>query len=444
MIDERTRDYVRSAVENTPRRTGDMGSVISRGRRRHRVTRIATAVSVTAILLIAVGAAVWLRPADQPFVSGVEPSQLELPNGFVVDVAPESIVSEGAVVYVGMPGPEPKFDPAGLGTEIKLTPGVASDLVVPPSSNPLERNAIHAATLVYLGELNGTQVALQAIRGGFFGVGGTDYLCVFLGNGTEMTGGGTCDIDNGLAWQLDQDDPPIGDWVLWTGLPESAAVVTVESVDGTTYWQRPTARTVFFNLPDGAGVRPFTLVALDATGNTIPIAAAEGAPDLTLVVSPGPGPGAEADALAGLVGPPDIVEGTAEILGSVLADGIRFEIITFQSVGQDPDRAPDEESTCVAVVAGESRFSHAVCQPGADLPAPGSIGGWGSDDDFYWITEMTPDVFERAIVTTTLGRTIEIQQAQKVVFAVWPVSWGPPQSLAFTDQAGKNLRTIEY
>ena len=247
--------------------------MLARGRRRRFTIRMATAASVAAVVVLAVGVIAWLRPVERPVASGTDPIMLELPGGFTVDVGPESVESEGAIVYVGLPGPEPLFDTASLGTDISLSPRLASDLIVPPSGNPLERNALHAAAMVYLGDINGAQIALSVSDGGFLGLGG-ESMCAFWGNGTPITGGGDCSISEGPKTGT-TTDPPIGGWLVWTQLPEDTAAVHVELSDGTDYWQQPVARTVFLNVPGGRSLEGAALSALDADGNVIDTATPE-------------------------------------------------------------------------------------------------------------------------------------------------------------------------
>ena len=141
MIDQATRNYVQSVVDSAPVRQGSIDSVIVRGRRRRSAMRIGTAASVAAVLLLAAGMTAWLRPVAQPVASGSDPVMLELPSGFAVGVEPETVESQGAIIYVGLRGPEPVFDTADLGSEIGIVRRPATDLIVPPSDDLLERNA---------------------------------------------------------------------------------------------------------------------------------------------------------------------------------------------------------------------------------------------------------------------------------------------------------------
>ena len=273
MIDQATRSYVQSAIENTPDRVGSLESVLVRGRRRRLATRVGVAVSMMALIFVAVGAVALLRPANRPVATGTDPIMLELVSGFAVGVGPDSAESEGAIVYVGLLGPEPFFDTTNLGTEIALTPRPASDLIVPPKGNPLDRNALRAAAMVYLGDINGAQIALSLSDSGFLGLGG-ESLCAFWGNGTQIAGGGDCYIIEGPKTGT-TTDPPIGGWLVWTQLPKDTAAVQVELEDGTRYWQRPVARTVFLNAPDGRSLENAALSAVDSAGNVIQTATPE-------------------------------------------------------------------------------------------------------------------------------------------------------------------------
>lgn len=268
MIDEDTRSYVQSIVEAAPQRVGDLDAVVAHGQRRKRVTRIGTVAAVMVAVVVTVGSLTWLRPQPQPVASGDQPLELELPGGFVVSVAPSPVELEGALVYLGLLGPEPRFDRTTLGTEIMLTRRSASELVVPPAGNPLEQNALQASTMVYLGDLNGAQIALQVNKGWLFGILTDAQLCVFWGNGTPVTGGGDCSVSDGPI-STATTDPPIGGLLVWAQLPEDTSAVRLELPDGSSYWQRPTARTVFFNLPDGRSLANTHLSALDADGKLL-------------------------------------------------------------------------------------------------------------------------------------------------------------------------------
>jgi hypothetical protein len=56
---------------------------------------------------------------------------------------------------------------------------------------------------------------------------------------------------------------------VWTQLPANASAVVLELADGSGYWQRPTARTVFFNLPDERSLASTQVSMLDVDGNVL-------------------------------------------------------------------------------------------------------------------------------------------------------------------------------
>lgn len=267
MIDEATRNYVKTIVENTPPRVGNIDSVLARGRRRRLANRIGTAVSVAVVAVLAIGVTAWLRPVDRPVATGTDVTMLELPGGFAVYVESDSVESKGAIVYVGVPGPEPLFDTTTLGTEVPLTRHPASEFIAP--------DVFDAATMVYLGDINGAQIALQVTDGGLLPPSTSDgILCVYIGDHKPIPSGGDCYIIDGPRAGT-MVDPPLGGWLVWPRLPEATAAVQLELDDGTRYWQQPVARTVFFNLTDGSPLTDASLAAIDRDGNVIETATAE-------------------------------------------------------------------------------------------------------------------------------------------------------------------------
>jgi hypothetical protein len=183
---------------------------------------------------------------------------LPLTFDFDVPVFDEPVETEGAMVYQARPAPEISIDTAQLGTEVVIEAQTPEALVVPVSDNPI--NALQADRIVYLGNLKGAQLALHAFNG---------KTCISLGNGTKITGGGSCVTEDGLAGGSDYVDPPVGDWLAWTQLPGTASVVVGETDTGIAYWQRVVGRTVVFILPNGTTLDPSTLSALDANGNEV-------------------------------------------------------------------------------------------------------------------------------------------------------------------------------
>lgn len=218
---------------------------------------------VAVVVVAAVGAAAaldWMRGRSDVVVDSASVvSELELVDGLVVPVLGSPVQSEGALVYRGALGPEPAFDVSGLGTEMALSDGPPEALVVPPSANPLERNALRADRIVYLGDINTAQMALHVFEG---------ELCLFAGNRTPVSGSGTCPVPGG---PLDgaYDDPPIGGWTVWAYVPPETSVVRMVLDDGSSFWQRPRARTVFFNLPDGRDLGKPSLTAYDLDGEIL-------------------------------------------------------------------------------------------------------------------------------------------------------------------------------
>jgi hypothetical protein len=256
MIDQELRKTVRAQVAAIPPTTGDLDRVLARGRRRRRATRAGQVGALSVVVVVGLLAAVTGVPGTGGPVASGGVARLELTDGFDVRVVDRPVRSNGALVYQALPGPEPGFDTTSIGTEIPVVTGPPSALVVPISDNPV--NALQADRMVYLGDVDQAQVALHVFGGD---------LCLFLGNHTEVAGGGTCGADGFTSG--DALDPPVGNWAAWSGLSEGVAVVTVTTADGRVFWQRPVGRTVFFHLPDDSAITRDMLVGLDPEGNEV-------------------------------------------------------------------------------------------------------------------------------------------------------------------------------
>lgn len=255
MSDQTIVDAVRAEINGLPERRGDLARVMIRGRRRRASRRAGVASTTLIATAVVVGVLLAMGPQPAPVASD---GYLTLIEGFDVPVFDAPAQTEGALVYRGRRGPAPEaLEPARLGAEIVIDSRDPSALVVPISEH--SPNALRADRLVYLGDLGDTQLALHSFDG---------HACIYLGNGTRVAGGGICATKDGLAGG-DSTDPPVGSWLAWTGLPESASVVVGETSDGSRYWQRVVGRTVVFILPDGNSVDPATLSALDPAGNEV-------------------------------------------------------------------------------------------------------------------------------------------------------------------------------
>lgn len=248
-------------------------------RRRHAGgVLVAAAAFVTVVLVGGLSVFLLIGGPNTDAAGGVSPAvndddlmadasgRVHLPGDFVVSVVGGLVESEGAVVYLGRLGPEPDFDTSQLGTQVSLNREPPANLVVPPKTNPADYlNALQSPLLVYLGDINGAQIALQWSR-----LDGQDGFGVFVGNGTAVTGGGIGKpFISAHPVSGNAADPPIGGWVVWTKLADDTSVVRMELADGSSYWQRPAGRTVFFNLPDQTRLDTARLTTFDASGRII-------------------------------------------------------------------------------------------------------------------------------------------------------------------------------
>ncbi|MEZ5176265.1 MAG: hypothetical protein R2823_08690 [Acidimicrobiia bacterium] len=261
-VDEATRTYVQTIVDSVPTRSGDLNAVVRRGGHRRRLRNASMVVGGLLAIVVAVAPLFTLASGPDPMhIAGSRgDTYLVLSDGYEVPVEPEPVESRGALVYLGSLGPEPAFDTSALGTEVMFERQEASHLVVPSSSNPLERNALRASVLVYLGDIETAQLALNVLD--------TGEVCIFFGNGTDVTGGGYCPVTDRPQVGT-SSDPVVDGWLVWSQLPKDAAVVQITLPDGTSYWQRPVARTSFFQVADPDTLAAARLVALDADGKVL-------------------------------------------------------------------------------------------------------------------------------------------------------------------------------
>jgi hypothetical protein len=256
MSDQTVIQAVRDEINAVPMRSGDLESVVRHGRTRRIAYRVGASGVVALVGLIVGVVFVMGAPSSGPVASD---GTLRLTSNFNVPVFDNPVESEGALVYQARIGPSFRgLNTDELGVEIVFTGGDPGAFVVPVSDNPV--NALQADRIVYLGDVEGAQFALHSFNG---------KVCVYLGNTTKVTGGGGCVTEDGLTGGNGYVDPPIGSFLAWTQLPESAAVVVGGTGDGSRYWQRVVGRTVVFILPDGTTVDPATLSALDASGNEV-------------------------------------------------------------------------------------------------------------------------------------------------------------------------------
>lgn len=170
----------------------------------------------------------------------------------------------------------------------------------------------------------------------------------------------------------------------------------------------------------------------------------EPAPDLRVIVNSGEGAGSFADDLARSIGP-DVIAGSAVHVGWVETPHGRFDLVTFPAVGEDPRRPESELSTCVGATSAASTpdtrgFSTGWCSPESELAVLSR--GYGRHA-FYWNLDRVPGDTARVLVTTSQEKRIEVITSD-YVFATWPTSWGPPETMITYDAAGNQTGSITY
>lgn len=175
-----------------------------------------------------------------------------------------------------------------------------------------------------------------------------------------------------------------------------------------------------------------------------PVADGIAEPDLELTVNPGEGPGAFAEELAERSGP-RAAEGTASHIGWVETPQGRFDLVTYVE-DDDPNR-PADRPTCaggvfVGAVSDDPRFSFGRCDPSGEIPP--LSGGYGLEDDFFYILERIPANTEHVIIATSEEKVVRIAASGGYVFAAWPTAWGPPTLLTAHDADGNQTGSMSY
>lgn len=262
IVDESSDAYIQNVLAGVPDFSGDFDSVLSRGIRRRRLVKAGLAGKTLAALLVVMSPLLLtiggVNTQDADAGSGSQ-TTIRLHPNFAVAVEVSPAHSEGAVVYLGLLADDPIFDLSAFGKEVAILRRNARDLIVPPSKLPWERNALRTSRLVYIGDVGNAQLALNVFGG---------ELCMFFGNGTKVTGGGYCGVVDTpeVGWST---DPAQEGWLIWSKLPEETAVVRIELENGSLYWQRPVARTVFFAVAPRRDLLGARAIAFDAKGTVL-------------------------------------------------------------------------------------------------------------------------------------------------------------------------------
>lgn len=262
IVDESSDAYIQNVLAGVPDFSGDFDSVLSRGIRRRRLVKAGLAGKTLAALLVVMSPLLLtiggVNTQDADAGSGSQ-TTIRLHPNFAVAVEVSPAHSEGAVVYLGLLADDPIFDLSAFGKEVAILRRNARDLIVPPSKLPWERNALRTSRLVYIGDVGNAQLALNVFGG---------ELCMFFVNGTKVTGGGYCGVVDTpeVGWST---DPAQEGWLIWSKLPEETAVVRIELENGSLYWQRPVARTVFFAVAPRRDLLGARAIAFDAKGTVL-------------------------------------------------------------------------------------------------------------------------------------------------------------------------------
>lgn len=229
-------------------------------------------------LTVLVATTLISEPATYRPASGTEAARVSL--GGLVSLPVDGSVTvtdsrgETKTAHRALPGPEPAFDPTGLGEEMAFTAG--------EPRWPVTHRLDTTAGLMYIGDVSehsvftyaiGTGVVRRILEWARGDSGNVGAPAVAVG-GDRVAGGGTlrpagAEATGMLSIGILQSTGGGGssNYVAWVGIPEATAVVALELDDGAALWQRPFGESAFFDVGDYRG--DFVFTALSSAGEVL-------------------------------------------------------------------------------------------------------------------------------------------------------------------------------
>lgn len=286
MIEQKIRTELDRTADH--RGTGDLDSVLRRGRtlRRRAIVARGTAAMLLAVAAIGFGPLLGqlASSAQGPVADGAgDPADITIAPGLDIPIDGRMGSVGQSVVYRGRVAPAPRFEPEGL--EFPL---VTDRPIDPPAE------LVDATDVVYAGNVGEVDVFLQPIGSDYSGLfgfvdrildGGSegglgfivwnsyteDYNAGELLGATRPTGS----IGGALIGMMNVDssgriEPRArGSFIGWPATPEGTSVVVLARDGEPLVWQRPVAGTVLFPLGEDIPTAGFEMTAYDAAGSVI-------------------------------------------------------------------------------------------------------------------------------------------------------------------------------
>ena len=267
-VDERVRSGLQAAASVLPPATSsDPAQIIRRGRQRRRARRTRWSI-LSVVLLVGVLALIPFDPNAFDPADTHDASSVEIADLAVAVVDPEPVTTDPDV-WLGLPGPAPRFDTSELGPNLSFTPGS-------PSLDDLDDRIRRA---VYLGELDGEPFYIYStdapsIWDRLFEIIGGNPSGDVLGTSLNCCMGGDMDHEGGhpgltYMQNLAPQETEVSELIVaeWIGLSPDVSVVAYQ-LDGVFVgWQTPVGGVSSIE-PDHWPER-YILIAFDANGQEL-------------------------------------------------------------------------------------------------------------------------------------------------------------------------------
>jgi len=263
-LDERIRADLQTAAAAVPYATPrPVQRIREKGRRRQRSRRVVLAMAGVGMFSGLVLAAGSIDPGRIDPASAFSIDTVEIAD-LAVPVEDDEAVLSDPEVWIGLPGPTPRFDTSAFGEDLSFAPGE-------PIPGDMDERVTRA---VYLGELEGEPFYIYSspapsIWDRIFEVIHGNFSGDVLGTSLSCCSGGDMDREGGLPGFsfLQTSGEPDVIVAEWLGLSPEVSVVAYVMDGVAVGWQAPVAGVSSIRLDQVPA--EFTFVAYDPLGREV-------------------------------------------------------------------------------------------------------------------------------------------------------------------------------